>query len=51
MEPLGAEGTEENQERLRQALGKAEFERAYTVGRGLSFNDAADLALAGTLSD
>lgn len=42
---------EENQERLRQALGEAEFERAYTVGRGLSFNDAADLALAGTLSD
>ncbi|MGA2805796.1 MAG: hypothetical protein ABSF89_15650 [Acidimicrobiales bacterium] len=31
--------------RLREALGDDEFERAYTVGRGLSFEEAVDLAL------
>jgi hypothetical protein len=36
---------DDNRGRLRQVLGEAEFERAYTVGRGLSFDEAANLAL------
>jgi hypothetical protein len=36
---------DDNRTRLRQLLGESEFERACGVGRGLSFDEAADLAL------
>ena len=40
---------EDNRARLRLALGEADFERDYAVGRGLSFDEAADLALGKAL--
>lgn len=36
---------EDNRARLRQVLGEDQFERAYAVGRALSFDEAVDLAL------
>jgi predicted ATPase/DNA-binding SARP family transcriptional activator len=43
--PLEQRVWDDNRARLRQVLGEAEFERVYAVGRGLSFDQAADLAL------
>jgi tetratricopeptide (TPR) repeat protein len=43
--PLEQKVREDNRAALRRVLGEVEFERAYAVGRGLSFDQAADLAL------
>jgi predicted ATPase/class 3 adenylate cyclase len=37
-----------NRARLRRALGEERFERAYTIGRGLSLEQSCDLALGKT---
>jgi tetratricopeptide (TPR) repeat protein len=43
--PLEQRVWEDNTARLREFLGKGEFVRAYGIGRGLTFDQAVDLAL------
>ena len=43
--PLEQKVRDDNRARLRQVLGEADFERFCAVGKGLSFHEAADLAL------
>jgi non-specific serine/threonine protein kinase len=43
--PLEQKMRGDNRDRLRRALGEAEFERVYIEGSGLSVDEAADLAL------
>jgi predicted ATPase len=43
--PWEQEVRDDNRARLRQVLGDDGFERAYVLGRGLSFEEAVDLAL------
>lgn len=47
--PLEQSVRDDNRARLGQVLGEAEFERAYALGRGLSSDQAADLALGRAL--
>jgi hypothetical protein len=43
--PFRERTRDDNRARLRQALGAGEFERAYSAGSALSYEEAVDVAL------